>query len=64
MAESLRYSPETVTTLLIDYAPIQNKKFKFKNKQTKKNMLYREFPAVRILCFYLQGPGFDPCSGN
>ena len=25
IAKSLHYSPETVTTLLIDYAPIQNK---------------------------------------
>ena len=28
MAESLHCSPETITTLLIDYTPIQNKKFK------------------------------------
>jgi len=28
MAESLCCSPETITTLLIDYTPIQNKKFK------------------------------------
>ena len=27
-AESLRYSPETTTTLLNGYTPIQNKKFK------------------------------------
>ena len=27
MAESLRYSPETITALLIGYIPIQNKKF-------------------------------------
>ena len=27
MAESLRCSPETVTTLVIGYTPIQNKKF-------------------------------------
>ena len=31
MAESLRCSPETITTLLIDYILIQNKKFKRKN---------------------------------
>ena len=64
MAESLRCLPKTVTTLLIDYTPIQNKKFEFKNKQTKKNMLYRKFPAVKVLCFYLQGPGFNPWLGN
>ena len=34
MAESLRCSPETITTLLIDYTPIQNKKLK------KKKMWY------------------------
>ena len=28
MAESLRCSPETITTLLVGYTPIQNKKFK------------------------------------
>ena len=28
IAESLRWSPETITTLLIAYIPIQNKKFK------------------------------------
>ena len=27
MAESLRHSPETMTTLVTGYAPIQNKKF-------------------------------------
>ena len=35
MAESLRCSPETITTLLIDYTPIQSKKFK-KNYTHKK----------------------------
>ena len=29
MAESLRYSPKTITTLLITYIPIQNKSLKF-----------------------------------
>ena len=27
MSESLPHTPETVTTLLIDYMPIENKKF-------------------------------------
>jgi len=27
MVESLRYPPETITTLLIGYTPIKNKKF-------------------------------------
>ena len=36
MAESLCYSPETITTLLIGYSPIQNKKFKKKDIKRKK----------------------------
>ena len=32
MAESLCCSPETTTTLLIVYTPMQNKKFKFETK--------------------------------
>ena len=35
MAESLCCSPETITTLLISYTPIQNKKFKKKSKKGK-----------------------------
>ena len=37
MAESLCCSPETTTTLLIDYSPIQTKKFKLKKP---KDLLY------------------------
>ena len=33
VAESLRCSPEAITTLLISYTPIQNKKFKVWNKE-------------------------------
>jgi len=33
MAEALHCSPETITTLLISYTPIQNKKFKRKKRQ-------------------------------
>ena len=33
MAESFRYSSEIITTLLIGYTPIQNKKFKIKKKR-------------------------------
>ena len=36
MAESLCCSPETVTTLLVSYTPIQNKNF-FKRKKTAHN---------------------------
>ena len=35
MAEALHCSPETITTLLISYTPIQNKKFKRKKKGNK-----------------------------
>ena len=34
VTESLHCSPETITTLLISYTPIQNKKFVFKNDYT------------------------------
>ena len=47
MAESLHYSPENITALLIGYTPIQNKKFKInkhidkdKNLQKKKELLF------------------------
>ena len=37
MAESLPCSPETITTLLISYAPIKNKKFNAKKKKKNKS---------------------------
>jgi len=37
MPESLLCSPETITTLLIGYILIQNKKFNYKNGIRKKN---------------------------
>ena len=37
MAESLPYSLETITTLLIDYTPVQNKKVKKKKKTSPSN---------------------------
>ena len=36
-SESFRCSPETVTTLLIGYTPIQNKKFKEKRRKPNSN---------------------------
>ena len=36
MAESLHYSPEMITILLIGYTPIQNNKFKVKKKKKRK----------------------------
>ena len=43
MAEYLHYSPETITTLLTGYTPIQNKKFKNKkeNNLSVKKLLKR-----------------------
>ena len=35
MVEPLCCSPETITTLLISYTPIPNKKFKKKKKDTR-----------------------------
>ena len=48
MAESLCFSPETITILLIDYTPIQNKKFFKKLKKKKKSRLGR---VISVLCF-------------
>ena len=44
MAESLLHSPETVTTLLIGYTPVQNKKYDIwrKNKSGNKKKLVRK----------------------
>ena len=38
MAESLHCSPETITTLLIGYSPIQNKKLKKKKESVGENL--------------------------
>ena len=41
LAESHHSSPETITTLLIDYTPIQNKKLKvWRGKKKKKDKLF------------------------
>ena len=44
VAESLLHSPETVTTLLIGYTPVQNKKYDIwrKNKSGNKKKLVRK----------------------
>ena len=42
MAESLHYSSETITTLLISYTPIQKKKFK-----RKKNGLVQKWRSLK-----------------
>ena len=55
MAESLHCSSEIITTLLISYAPVQNKKFKktwenfFKKESFHKLSLIYSFSTV-ILC--------------
>jgi len=38
MTESLFFSPETITILLVSYTPIENKKFKLKKKRIEKRM--------------------------
>ena len=48
VAESPRYSPETITALLIGYTPIQKKSWKKKNSDPKKgkNLLPRKGPSL------------------
>jgi len=47
MAESLCCSPATATTLLIGYAPTQNKKFKVFKKQQQKKVIVTKGAEVR-----------------
>ena len=49
MAKSLCCSPETITTLLISYTPIQNTKFKVWGKEgkKKKQMVMSDVPLRR-----------------
>ena len=49
MAESLCYSPEMITILLIGYTPTQNNKFKVKKKKKKKEKRKERCRAVRKL---------------
>ena len=60
MAESLCYLPETTTTLLIGYTPIQNKKLKVWKKQKKvKSGLCSQtkLDSGISLVFHCGGPG-------
>ena len=59
IAESLRCSPENITTLLIGYTPIQNKNFKKRKKEPKiPNSLIRQALRHNII-----KPNFIPlCS--
>ena len=47
MAESLCCPPETITTWLISYTPIQNKKFFFKKKGLKKGLKNKKWKEKR-----------------
>ena len=47
MAESLCCSPETITTLLIGYTPVQNKKCKLKKKKKKKRQSLEQKSQVK-----------------
>ena len=46
VAESLCCPPETITTLLIAYTPIQNKKLKKKMTQRWSVLIYHRLPAI------------------
>ena len=50
MAESLRCSPETTTTLLTDYIPIQNKKLEVGRKKKKSNW---DIPVLQIYPLFI-----------
>ena len=47
MAESLCYSPEAVTTLLIEYTPTQNTKLKKKKPRSRWNEISKEIKEQR-----------------
>ena len=53
MAESVCYPPETITTLLISYTPIKNKKFKRNieislSQLSRRHLLYK-CPVISII---------------
>ena len=48
MAEFLCYPPETVTTLLNGYTPIQNKNFNFKKKKSKISITFPKKDMLQI----------------
>ena len=56
MAETLRCSPETSTSFLMDYTPIQNKKFKVTKKKEYWSELSFPFPG------HLSNSGIEPTS--
>ena len=46
MAESLRFSPETVTTFLTGYTPIQNKMVFLKRKEKKRPLWFADLTEL------------------
>ena len=50
MAESLSCSPETTTTLLIGYTPVQNKTFKAWEKKNSQFETMKKKPKPTLLC--------------
>ena len=50
MAESLCHSPETITTLLISYTPIQNKKLFIFFKKKYWFSKWKKYPGATCLC--------------
>ena len=48
MPESLCWSPETITTLLIGYTPIQNKKFKVGGEKKSNGYSLQFAPSNRL----------------
>ena len=54
MAESLCFSPETITTLLIGYIPTQNKKLKKKKRKDKKKK-----KKINVLACHVKGKKYN-----
>ena len=71
MAEYLHYSPETITTLLTGYTPIQNKKFKNKKRKqivceeaVKERNMGRDHEVItlhsqEVYCFFNEITGWS-----
>ena len=57
MAESLCCSPETITTLLIGYIPIQNKKLQKKKKKVSQNWKLKQHRFTLSLSWRLEVQG-------
>ena len=64
MAESLCCSPETVTTLLIGYTPIQNKKLYVQGKNKPQPWDTLSAPVLKTLLSNAGGVGSIPGRGT